>query len=47
MSTDSDLLQAQSSCSEDDDNQSKYNPILSSIDADAEESDSSNSKNLL
>lgn len=45
MSTDHDSLRSPSSCSEDD--LSKFHPVLSSIDADADESDNGNSNQLL
>jgi hypothetical protein len=44
MSTDQDSFQAQSTCSDDDDIQSKLYPKSYSIDADADESDNGNNK---
>jgi hypothetical protein len=48
MSTDVDSIQAQSSCSENDENQSKFHSVILSRDAaaDADESDNGNNKNI-
>ena len=45
MSTDPDLIEAESSFSEDE-NQLKSHSVSSSIDADADESDNGNNKNI-
>ena len=47
MSTDRRCVRSHSSCSEDEDKSSKHHPNLSSIDADADESDNGNNHQLL
>ncbi|CAF2073435.1 unnamed protein product [Rotaria magnacalcarata] len=46
MSTNDASTQVQSSFSDEEDNQPKYKPVLSSIDADADESDNGSNKNI-